>query len=124
MQLKDTGEAVTKGYKTGENLSNSLSLTSNLGLNSGMMDQTNSYLSQISGNTAKTNTSLDLTKEELKYMRDLAEQEVINRYTTASMKVEVSNNNNISNSLDIDEVAGMLTNKLVESAATVAEGNY
>ena len=124
MQLKDTGEAVTKGYKTGENLSNSLSLTSNLGLNSGMMDQTNSYLSQISGNTAKTNTSLDLTREELKYMRDLAEQEVINRYTTASMKVEVSNNNNISNSLDIDEVAGMLTNKLVESAATVAEGNY
>lgn len=124
MKLKDTGEAVTKGYKTGENLSNSLSLTSNLGLNSGMMDQTNSYLSQISGNTAKTNTSLDLTREELKYMRDLAEQEVINRYTTASMKVEVSNNNNISNSLDIDEVAGMLTNKLVESAATVAEGNY
>lgn len=124
MKLKDTGEAVTKGYKTGENLSNSLSLTSNLGLNSGMMDQTNSYLSQISGNTAKTNTSLDLTKEELKYMRDLAEQEVINRYTTASMKVEVSNNNNISNSLDIDEVAEMFTNKLVESAAIVAEGNY
>ena len=124
MKLKDTGEAVTKGYKTGENLSNSLSLTSNLGLNSGMMDQTNSYLNQISGNTAKTNTSLDLTKEELKYMRDLAEQEVINRYTTASMKVEVSNNNNISNALDIDDVAQMFTNKLVESAATVAEGNY
>ncbi len=120
MQLKDTGEAVTKGYKQGEDISNSL----NFGLDNGMMDQTNSYLSQISGNTAKTNTSLDLTKEELKYMRDLAEQEVINRYTTTSMKVEVSNNNNISNSLDIDEVAGMLTNKLVESAATVAEGNY
>lgn len=120
MQLKDTGEAVTKGYKQGEDISNSL----NFGLDNGMMDQTNSYLSQISGNTAKTNTSLDLTKEELKYMRDLAEQEVINRYTTASIKVEVSNNNNISNSLDIDEVAGMLTNKLVESAATVAEGNY
>lgn len=119
MQLKDTGEAVTKGYKQGEDISNSL----NFGLDNGMMDQTNSYLNQISGNTAKTNTSLDLTKEELKYMRDLAEQEVINRYTTASMKVEVSNNN-ISNSLDIDEVAGMLTNKLVESAATVAEGNY
>lgn len=120
MQLKDTGEAVTKGYKQGEDISNSL----NFGLDNGMMDQTNSFLSQISGNTAKTNTSLDLTKEELKYMRDLAEQEVINRYTTTSMKVEVSNNNNISNSLDIDEVAGMLTNKLVESAATVAEGNY
>ncbi|MFR8990598.1 MAG: tape measure protein [Fusobacterium sp.] len=120
MQLKDTGEAVTKGYKQGEDISNSL----NFGLDNGMMDQTNSYLSQISGNTAKTNTSLDLTKEELKYMRDLAEQEVINRYTTASMKVEVSNNNNISNALDIDDVAQMFTNKLVESAATVAEGNY
>lgn len=120
MQLKDTGEAVTKGYKQGEDISNSL----NFGLDNGLMDQTNSYLNQISGNTAKTNTSLDLTKEELKYMRDLAEQEVINRYTTASMKVEVSNNNNISNALDIDDVAGMLTNKLVESAATVAEGNY
>ena len=57
-------------------------------------------------------------------MRDLAEQEVINRYTTESMKVEVSNNNNISNALDIDDVAQMLTNKLVESAAIVAEGNY
>lgn len=120
MQLKDTREAVTKGYKQGEDISNSL----NFGLDNGMMDQTNSYLSQISGNTAKTNTSLDLTKEELKYMRDLAEQEVINRYTTASMKVEVSNNNNISNALDIDDVAQMFTNKLVESAATVAEGNY
>lgn len=120
MKLKDTGEAVTKGYKQGEDISNSL----NFGLDNGMMDQTNSYLSQISGNTAKTNTSLDLTKEELKYMRDLAEQEVINRYTTASMKVEVSNNNNISNALDIDDVAQMFTNKLVESAATVAEGNY
>ena len=124
MKLKDTGEALTKGYTTGENLSNSLSLTSNLGLNNGILDKTNGYLGQIAGNTAKTNTSLDLTKEELKYMRDLAEQEVINRYTTASMKVEVSNNNNISNSLDIDEVAEMFTNKLVESAAIVAEGNY
>lgn len=124
MKLKDTGEVVTKGYTTGENLSNSLSLTSNLGLNNGILDKTNGYLGQIAGNTAKTNSSLDLTKEELKYMRDLAEQEVINRYTTASMKVEVSNNNNISNSLDIDEVAEMFTNKLVESAATMAEGNY
>lgn len=124
MKLKDSGEAMTKGYTTGENLSNSLSLTSDLGLNKDMFEQTNNYLSQISGNTAKTNTSLDLTKEELKYMRDLAEQEVINRYTTASMKVEVSNNNNISNSLDIDEVAKTFTNKLVESAATLAEGNY
>ena len=124
MKLKDTGEVVTKGYTTGENLSNSLSLTSNLGLNNGILDKTNGYLGQIAGNTAKTNSSLDLTKEELKYMRDLAEQEVINRYTTASMKVEVSNNNNISNSLDIDEVAEMFTNKLVESAAIVAEGNY
>ena len=124
MKLKDTGEAVTKGYTTGENLSNSLSLTSNLGLNNGMLDKTNGYLGQIAGNTAKTNTSLDLTKEELKYMRDLAEQEVINRYTTASMKVEVSNNNNISNNLDIDEVARTFTDKLVESATIMAEGNY
>lgn len=124
MKLKDTGEVVTKGYTTGENLSNSLSLTSNLRLNNGVLDKTNGYLEQIAGNTAKTNSSLDLTKEELKYMRDLAEQKVINRYTTASMKVEVSNNNNISNSLDIDEIAEMFTNKLVESAAIVAEGNY
>lgn len=124
MKLIDTKEAVTNGYKKGEDFSNSFSLDSKLGLPNGMMEQTNSYLSQIAGNTAKTNTSLDLTKEELKYMRDLAEQEVINRYTTASMKVEVSNNNNISNNLDIDEIARTFTDKLVESATLVAEGNY
>lgn len=37
--------------------------------------------------TIATNKKVDISNENLEYMRDLAEQEVINRYTTADQTI-------------------------------------
>ena len=83
---------------------------------------TNDLLKTIAGNTGKTNSTLDLTKEELKYLRDVAEQEVINRYTTASINNNNTFNNNINSEMDVDGVVSKFYNGLAEAASTVAEG--
>lgn len=52
--------------------------------------------------TGSIKDSLEITKEELKYIRDIAEREIINRYTTAEVKVEMVNNNSIASDVDAD----------------------
>lgn len=86
------------------------------------LSMTNDYLKTIAGNTGKTNSTLDLTKEELKYLRDVAEQEVINRYTTASINNNNTFNNNINSEMDVDGVVSKFYNGLAEAASIVAEG--
>lgn len=77
---------------------------------------------KTAGNTAKMADSLSGTEEEIKYLRDLAEREVINRFTTAEIKVDVQNNNTINRELDIDGVMSRFTEKLHESMVVAAEG--
>lgn len=48
----------------------------------------------IADNTGSIKDSLDITEEDLKYLRDIAEQEAINRFTTAEITIEQTNNNN------------------------------
>ncbi len=81
-------------------------------------------LKKIEGNTGESTRSIDLTREELKYMRDIAEREVINKYTTASVKLDVKNNNNINSNLDVDTVIGRIVEGMKDGVSTVAEGRY
>jgi len=74
------------------------------------------------GNTAKMADSMDSSEEELKYLRDLAEQEVINRFTTAEIKIEMNNQNTLASNMDIDGVVAYLEDKLYESMVVAAEG--
>ncbi len=60
----------------------------------------------------------------MKYLRELAEQEHINQFTTAEIKVEMNNNNTIENETDIDKVIRKLTEKIEEKMNRVAEGVY
>ncbi len=73
-------------------------------------------------NTGKMAKSLEITEEDLKYLKDLAEREVINRFTTAEIRLEMHNNNTISGTNDIDGIVDYLGQRLEEMMVTAAEG--
>jgi tape measure domain-containing protein len=76
------------------------------------------------GNTAKMAKTMNASSEDLKYLRDIAEQEVINRFTTAQIKIDMNNHNNINSELDLDGVVGYLEEKLYDSMVVAAEGKH
>ena len=55
-------------------------------------------------NTAAMKDAVDYLDEDLKYMRDLAEREAINRFTTAEITVQQENTNYIDKDTDIDGI--------------------
>lgn len=85
---------------------------------SGMADS----LDGISGDTGNISDALEVTEEEMKYLRDIAEQEAVNRFTTAEIKVDMTNHNNINNGMDLDGVVSGLTDAVNEAIETMAEG--
>ena len=86
---------------------------------------TEKLLGDIAKNTEVSANNSDLTTEEIKYMRDLAEMEVINRFTTAEIKVEVGGiTNQVNNTMDVESIYSNISDKLRETVAVVAEGVY
>ena len=82
-----------------------------------------STLDDIAGDTQSLAGSTDKTTEELAYLRDIAEQEAINRFTTAEVKIDMTGmTNRIDSNLDIDGVVGQLTDGFVDALSTAAEG--
>lgn len=75
-------------------------------------------------NTAAIADSMDLMEEDLKYMRDAAEQEIINRFTLAQLKVDVKNNNTLSKKTDFDDMGRFLSSFTSEFLAASAEGGH
>ena len=83
-----------------------------------------SNIADIAGNTAAMKDSMDITSEDLKYLRDIAETDVINRFTTAEIKVEMTNNNNVSSNMDLDGIVDYLTSGVNKAMERAAEGVY
>jgi hypothetical protein len=67
--------------------------------------------------------SLDVTEDELEYLRDIAERDAINRFTTAEVKIDMTGmTNKIDSSMDLDGVISQLTDGFTEALLTAAEG--
>lgn len=74
------------------------------------------------GNTAAMSEALDIAEEDLAYMRDIAEREAINRFTTAEIKVEQHNENHISKDADLDGIMDAWANDFAEKLEVSEEG--
>ena len=146
-EYKNVGDAFNSGYSTfnafqdgwmsdafnsgatwGDGVLKSISdkfgVTSNIeeNYNVGKIPENVAYIAE---NSEKTVDSLELTSEDLKYLNDIAETEVINRFTTAEVKVEVGGiTNQVNSDLDLDTVVTKITDKLNEGVSAAAEGVY
>ena len=93
------------------------------GTDSFAMDGLGGDVSDIAGNTGSMAKSLEISGEELKYLRDIAEREAINRFTTAEVKIDLTGmTNKIEGTTDIDGVIRELTDGFTEALLTAAEG--
>lgn len=112
------GDAYKTGYEWG----------ANLGKKSAEEDALEDVLNnaesvnEIAENTDEMAGALSDTADELKYLRDIAEREIINRFTTAEIKIEQTNNNNISSDMDIDGIMDKWNSDFEEILVTAAEG--
>ena len=104
--IKNTKDEVEKALN--DNITDPLSNISN---NTG----------NTAGNTGKISDTLDATEEDLQYLRDIAERETINRFTTAEIKVDFTSHNNINSEMDLDGIVDSLGQKLEERLEVVAE---
>lgn len=130
LQRFEYSAAWDKGYSFGKGLGEKVSnlfKAPDLGNGEGydlgnILDQIQNAAGDTAGNTADMADALDLTKEELKLLREIAEREAINRFTTAEIKVEMTNHNNVSGTSDLDGIVSDLEKKLEEAMIEVSEG--
>lgn len=132
------GEAWNAGYSFGEGIDQSIANFdpsslfdtnvpgaddyANLGNYGSGIGGIGSGVDDIAGNTGKIADSMDITEEDLKYLRDIAEQEAVNRFTTAEITIEQTNHNTVSGKMDLDGIVSGLTDAANEAVDKIAEG--
>lgn len=132
------GEAWDAGYSFGEGIDQSIANFdpsslfdtnvpgaddyANLGSYGSGIGGIGSGVDDIAGNTGKIADSMDITEEDLKYLRDIAEQEAVNRFTTAEITIEQTNHNTVSGKMDLDGIVSGLTDAANEAVDKIAEG--
>lgn len=125
---KDIGEAYQEAYDWASKFTDNFGQKMK-GIEDNIYDDDDiNDLVNNTGSMAKTadniNDKLNVMEDDLKYLRDFAEREIINNHITSDVNVEMINNNNISSELDIDGVLNSLTRKLDEQLRIQANGIY
>ncbi|MDF2592911.1 MAG: hypothetical protein K0S75_2377, partial [Clostridia bacterium] len=124
MEMLSVEDSAKAGYDWGKGVSEKFDLKKvmNLDINDFTDQSIKDNTANTAANTARTANSLDMSSENLEYMRDIAEQEVVNRFTTAEIKVDMANHMAVNNEMDLDGVVTYLGEKLNQEMETVAEG--
>ena len=92
------------------------------GASAGALDDIAGSSKDTAGNTGRIADSIDALDEDLRYLREVAEQEAINRYTTAAVTVELGGvTNQISSDMDIDGVVDRLTAGIRDGMVNAAQ---
>lgn len=136
----DYGSAFEAGASVGDKASNAISDrfsfyandTANLDATTQAVNQNtsainngvNSINTKNAKNTSKLKKSVDISKENLVYLRDIAEKEAINQFTTAEVKVDMTNNNTVNNGLDLNGMIKSLSDGVKEAMEVCADGVY
>lgn len=134
MDYVDYSYAASIGYKFGEGIEDKISNFFNPKIpdfnpnttpfDTSLLDGIYNNTGDIADNTKDTVDAIEFSNEELELMRNIAERDAINKFTTAEIRVEMTNHNNISSEMDLDGVINLLEIKLVEAMAVSAEGGH
>ena len=126
------GAAWDLGYNAGAGLEASIgdmfsfdpsSLTTGFDPNSVDMSGYQPALDGINDNTGSTAASLKNMSEDVAYMRDIAEREAINRFTTAELHIDMTGmNNRFENDMDVDGVIDRFVTGVTEALDVAGEG--
>lgn len=75
--------------------------------------------------TSDDKLKVDMSDEDLKYLRDIAQREYINKFSTATLAPNIQISfGDVHEEADVDKVAGRIRKILQEEIATAAEGSY
>ena len=95
-----------------------------LGANSYDANKALGDLGKTADNTGKMANAMDLAEEDLEYLRKIADMEWKKEFTTAEIKVDMSNYNTLNGDSDLDGIVTKLADKLYEELDMVANGVY
>ncbi len=131
-EFLDYGDVWDTGYSLGEGIEDKVSGL--FSFDSGLEDIENTFgnfetsemgnnIAGIESNTSDINDSVSVSDEDLKYLRDVAEMETINRFTTAEIKISQTNNN-MDGKFSIDDLVDGIVNGVGEAIDNLPEGSY
>lgn len=130
MDFIDYRSAAKAGYEFGSGIDERFSQFGQEFLNG--MDRQNDYraildnsslMNDVAGNTEKMADNMEISEEDLKYLRDIAEREVIDRTVFSTITVNMGGvNNNVQNMTDLDAIPQYLADKIQEQMDISAEG--
>lgn len=127
MNMINAGDAYKSGYDFGKGVEEKFDISKLMNPDLGNLTDNAKLANDMANTAANTGAmkdSMNASEEDLKYLRDLAEQEVVNRFTTAEINIGMTNHNNINSEMDLDGMVAHLEQRVYETMNIAAEGDH